>query len=383
MRAIILRMLRLLFPLLLVAGLAAQTARYRDEVFAATNGQRNLVYGSAVDRWTNQPVTLRLDLYEPPGDAAPARPAVVVIHGGGFTGGNKSDPQMVALANVFARRGFVAISIAYRLAPPNTPITPQVVQDAMEDGKAAVRWLRANAATLRLDTDRIATCGTSAGAYTALAMAYVPGEGNSGNPGWPSHHHAVIDLWGALQDATVIDRGEPPVCIVHGTNDTTVPYARALQIVQRAQAIGHPYELHPLQGAGHAPWNLLPQFTPDMVAFLWERLRLGERAGLAAQPGWASPGTLKLDTFGSAADVVFLLASAGRADVALPFGRLLVDPALLVVLPPFPLAATPRLPAATTTLVVPAGIRGELHWQAVHVAGATPRLLTNAPTTGF
>jgi dienelactone hydrolase len=284
----------------------------------------------------------------------------VVIHGGGFVGGNMSDPPIAALANVFARRGFVAISIDYRLAPPNTPITQQVIVDAMEDGKAAVRWLRANAATLRLDTTRIATCGSSAGAYTALAMAYVPGEGNSGNPGWPSHHHAVIDLWGALQDATVIDLGEPPVCIVHGTNDQTVPYARATQIVQRAQAIGHPYELHPLQGAGHAPWSLLPQFTPAMVGFLWERLRLGELAGLAAQPGWSSPGSLRLDSFGSPGDLVVVALAAGRADVALPFGRLLLD-----------------------ALTVPAGVRGDVHWQGAHVAGPAPRLLTNAVTTGF
>ena len=375
--------MRRLLPLLLVPALAAQTARYRDEVFPATTGQRNLTYGSAVNRWTNLTETLRLDLYEPPGDTATARPAVVVIHGGGFVGGNKSDPQMVTLANVFARRGYVAISISYRLAPPNTPITQPVIQDAMEDGKAAVRWLRANAATLRLDTERIATCGTSAGAYTALAMAYIAGEGNSGNPGWPSHHHAVIDLWGALQDASVIDRGEAPVCIIHGTNDQTVPYARATQIVQRAQAIGHPYELHPLQGAGHAPWNLLPQFTPAMVGFLWERLRLGEFAGLAAQPGWSSPGTLRLDSFGSPGDGVILLAAAGRADVALPFGRLLLDPALLVVLPPVTLPSSPRLPAATTTLGVPAAVHGDLHWQGVHVAGLAPRLLTNAVTTGF
>ena len=90
-----------------------------------------------------------------------------------------------------------------------------------------------------------------------------------------------------LRDVTQMDAGEAPLCIIHGTADTTVPYANALALDARATAVGIPHELNPLTGAGHAPWNLLPQFRPEFVAFLYEHLRLGQLSGLAARPGFS------------------------------------------------------------------------------------------------
>ena len=80
--------------------------RYLDPVFGEVQVAKNLSYGS-------NPV-LKLDLFEPKGDTLEKRPVVVVIHGGGFTSGSKE--VVASFAQEFARRGYVALAINYRLA---------------------------------------------------------------------------------------------------------------------------------------------------------------------------------------------------------------------------------------------------------------------------
>lgn len=372
-------------PLLLTATLAAQSARYRDPVFAQVQTTSNAIYGSAVNRFTNLTETLRLDLYQPQGDTAAARPAVVLVHGGGFVGGDKATAQMVQQGQNFARRGYVAVSINYRLAPNGSPITREVITDAAHDCKAAIRWLRAQATTLRIDTERMASVGSSAGAFTVLEAAYVPGEGNSGNPGFPSHVHAVVDQWGQLADLNELQAGEAPVFIVHGTNDTTVPYVNATQLKARADAVGVPAELHPITGAGHAPWSAyFASYEVQVFAFFFEHLRLGQLAGLSARPGYASPGSLTFDTFGVAADVSVLFVAASTTSLPLPgLGTLCLDPGTLTLAGASPLPGTPRIATASSTLPVPGGLAGfTLPWQALHLMPA-PRTLTNCVATAF
>lgn len=372
--------------LALAPALTGQSTRYRDPVFAQVQVQTNIAYGSAVNRFTNLTETLRLDLYQPQGDAASARPAIVIVHGGGFTGGDKATAQMVRQGQSFARLGYVAVSINYRLAQNGSGITRQVITDAAHDCKAAIRWLRSQATNLRIDTDRIASIGSSAGGYTVLEAAYVPGEGMSGNPGFPSHVAAVIDQWGALADLNELQAGEAPVCIVHGTNDGTVPYTHATGLKARADLIGVTAELHPIQGAGHAPWTAyFASYEAQVFAFLWEQLHLGQLAGLAVRPGYTSPGTVIFDMFGSAADLSALCLAATTTSLPLPgLGVLCLDPASLVFVAATPLPGTPRIATAAVTLPVPDGLAGfDLPWQAVHLTAGTPRSLTNCVATSF
>ena len=143
--------------------------RYRDEVFTSVTKTSNIGYGRAVDQ-DGQRVTLRLDLYEPAGDTATARPAIVWVHGGSFCCGSRTSPEIVDEANYFARRGYVNVSIDYRLvsggctggADPTRCLT--AIVQAREDAQTAVRFLRARATTYRVDPDRIAIGGSSAGA---------------------------------------------------------------------------------------------------------------------------------------------------------------------------------------------------------------------------
>ena len=269
-----------LFAVIAVGAVAAQTSltaqgqRYRDEVFASASVTPNIAYGQAIDEH-GESETLLLDVYQPAGDTEASRPAFVWIHGGGFTGGDKADALDATIATRFAKRGYVTASINYRLREgeyfeEGDPRLPGVIADAQHDAQAAVRWLRANAATYRINASRIAVGGTSAGAITALQVAYNSGDpGDSGNPGYPSTVSAIVDVSGAMATG-LIDAGEPPVLIVHGTVDTRVAYSNALAIVARAQEVGVTYEFHPLEGAGHGVWGVYAeQITGWMSDFLY------------------------------------------------------------------------------------------------------------------
>ena len=324
----------------IAAGVVATTsthadARYQSEVFASATVTSNVVYGQAPDEY-GQPVTLLLDLYQPTDDTIPGRPALVWIHGGGFTGGSKSDETAVTVANRFARRGYVVISIDYRTRPGNyfeqgdTGLASAVL-DAQHDAQASVRWLRANASTYRMDSSRIAVGGTSAGAITALQVAYNSGDpGDSGNPGYASTVSAVVDVSGATA-TSLIDAGEPPVLIVHGAIDERVAFDNALDIVARAEEVGVPCEFHPLEDAGHGLWKaghtepiigwmsdfLYAWVAPSVVSGIAELPAAAdssaEQAGTPAEGSGWSAGHYAALASGLAAPLVVIVAGAWYA----------------------------------------------------------------------
>ncbi|HSQ35052.1 MAG TPA: alpha/beta hydrolase [Candidatus Binatia bacterium] len=247
--------------------------RYQDDVFAAVNISRDIAYGSAVDRSGNLQ-TLLLDLYEPADDTVSRRAAIVWIHGGGFVSGSKATAPIVDLAQRYARKGYLTVSIDYRLATPAQFASEPwpVMRTAMFDAKAAVRWLRANAGSLRVDSGRIVAGGGSAGAFTALHAAYLEEEGDSGNPGFSSAIGAVIDFWGGMSDVSEMEAGEAPLVIIHGSLDQTVPFAYARQLESRAQAVGVAYDFHPLEGAGHSAWQFMEDYVAWITPFLYRHV---------------------------------------------------------------------------------------------------------------
>lgn len=232
--------------------------RYRDPVFAAVTKTSDVTYGSAVDQQGNT-VTLKLDVYRPTGDTITNRPAVVWVHGGGFSSGNKTSPELVDEATTFAKKGYVNVSINYRLSAGCSASAPtascvQAIIDAMHDAQAAVRFLRATAATYGVDANRIAVAGTSAGAITALDVGANPNDpGTSGNPGYSSAARAAVSLSGAKILGRE-DAGDAAILLFHGTADTLVPYQWALNTLNEAKAAGLQAELTTWQGAGHVPY---------------------------------------------------------------------------------------------------------------------------------
>jgi para-nitrobenzyl esterase len=234
--------------------------RYRDQVFSNVSVTRDIQYGSAPDSSGN-PVALKLDLYQPSGDTQTNRPAVVWVHGGGFSGGDKGSGPSADLANIFAKLGYVTVSINYRLI--STPCggsnlggaCTTAAINAQHDAEAAVRWLRKNAAGYGIDPTRIGIGGESAGAITAaLAGTHSEDPGDSGNPGYPSNVGGFVSISGGLPNGVFASAGDAPGVLFHGTADPVVPYQWSVDLSLALLRVGVAGILEPLEGAGHVPY---------------------------------------------------------------------------------------------------------------------------------
>src|SRR5215218_4854139 len=231
--------------------------RYRDQVFSSVTTTNEITYGSAEGADGN-PEALKLDLYQPAGDTIAKRPALVWIHGGGFTMGDKSGGA--GKATFFAKLGYVAVSINYRLLSPTgcggnpdpTPTCQNAALGAQHDAQAAVRWLRAHAATYKIDTSRIAVAGASAGAVTSLLVDWRPEDpGDSGNPGPSSKVRAAVSVSGGAPTNDYITADDGPALFIHGTEDHVVPYQWAVLNSGAMYNLGILTVLEPIEGAGH------------------------------------------------------------------------------------------------------------------------------------
>lgn len=223
---------------------------------------------------------LQLNLARPAQGDGPF-PAVLCIHGGGFRAGTRDGYD--GLIKQLAARGYVAVTVSYRLAP-KYPFPA-----AIHDVKAAVRWLRANAAKYHINPERIGVTGSSAGGHLALYLGVTGGvkelEGEGGNPAQSSKVNCVVNLYGP-SDLTrsygkSVDAAEvlplflggtvekerpkhltasplywvtpltPPTLCIHGTKDNYVAYEQSIWMVDRLLAAGVEAELVTMQGAGH------------------------------------------------------------------------------------------------------------------------------------
>jgi alpha-L-fucosidase 2 len=182
---------------------------------------------------------LRLDAYRPAGTGP--FPSIVLVHGGGFTSGSKGSGYIADLAVAAQAAGYVAFDINYRLlGANNTGMTA-----AQDDLKRALDFVVANAGTYEVDTNRLGVGGGSAGAITALLATYGPNRSTV-------RPRALVDLWGAMYgNESSIRAGDPPLIIIHGTADTTVPYSYATAINNAATSSGVPVTFVTATGGGH------------------------------------------------------------------------------------------------------------------------------------
>ena len=226
-----------------VAPVAA-AVRYRDKVFDDVTVTRDIDYRDTVDH-DGTPVSLTLDVYQPAHDQLRHRPVVVWMHSGGFTTRDKS--EFADWATALAQRGFVSVSIDYRLRPTllwdDMPARQEAARDAYDDASAAVEWVQAHAGELGVDPGLVFAGGYSAGGIMAFDLAYpAPGEVHVKLAG-------VVAIAGYSYGSP--QPGDAPVLAFHGTDDPLVPYAYAHDSCAAANSVGDECELVTYQGASH------------------------------------------------------------------------------------------------------------------------------------
>ena len=304
--------------MMLTSSLFAQTpcstGRYASDVFTNYTTTSDITYGSNTS-YSGSTTTLKLDFYEPTGDTLNARPLLIWVHGGSFIGGSKTDTDVKTWSQKFALKGYACASIDYRIGffPFDSANAVKAVVRATQDLKAAIRFFYKDKQTLntyKIDTTRIFIGGSSAGAITALHVAYLDDEceisdylnaatitslggldGNSGNPGYSTTVQGVINGCGALARYSWMQAGDIPLCSIHGTNDGTVKYNRGVvnpgvalmyldgsrMLHERACAIGVENQFYTFPGAPHVPYAGNSAYMDTSVNFIRDFLikRLG------------------------------------------------------------------------------------------------------------
>jgi len=249
----------------------------------------NLVYS----RTENREVVA--DLYLPKTGAGPF-PAVVYIHGSGMPnkGREGSKDAFRRQAALLAAKGFVGLTISYRFR------TDVRFPGCISDGKAAVRWLRANSRQHRVNPDKIAIVGGSWGGYIASMVAtteHLPEfEGDGSNRGYSSRVAAAVafnslldpigtntarrmnrspgkfidwvgatyedrpDLWEKASPLVHAGKHSPPFLLLSGTNDPTGAFVESKAMMQKLLAAGVPAEFFTAEGARHGFFHDPPWF---------------------------------------------------------------------------------------------------------------------------
>lgn len=291
----------LLFGLFANVTMAQTGQRYAEPVFDEVNIETGIPFSSAVKEGDTSPTTLCLDFYEPVGDTLSARPLVITVFGGAFVAGSRDYADMVEYCTRLAKHGYAAASIDYRLISIWNLNSTALIRDAYmaaQDVSSAIRFFKYHCAEYRIDTEQVFLLGNSAGSIAIYCELFMdederptetfedPDLGpmhSSGFDEYAGFSPAVagaIPQWGGVMDLDVIDEEEyVPLCMLHGTDDTNVPYDSGYcyngmlpgvmpymygshPIAGRLDEIGiTDYEFHSFEGEGHAFYFIPVVFT--------------------------------------------------------------------------------------------------------------------------
>jgi arylsulfatase A len=272
----------------LLVALSAQSPSEGERVKYRPSPQVRLVSG--VIFATHGKRSLRLDLYLPVGRKQ-AVPGAIVIRGGGWMVNDRA--EFAHVASALAERGVAAASIEYRTAD-EAPFP-----SALQDVKAAIRWMRANARVYGISPDAIGTLGGSSGAHMALLAGLTINdrdlEGTGGNNNVSSRVQAVVamatpadltrlgaggqrtvarflnatlaqnpKLWAQASPINHMSAGGPPVLLMHSSTDEAVLPEQSSRFAELYRKAGAKAELVFIEKAHHAFWNFRPWFDDAM-----------------------------------------------------------------------------------------------------------------------
>ena len=243
---------------------------------------------------------LKMDVYSP-ATVSGRVPAVVVVHGGAWTSGDRT--QMAQVCRAIADSGMVAVATSYRLAP--THKWPAMIEDVQD----SVRYVRDNAAKLKVDPNRIGAAGASAGGHLSLLLGTTDGWPNGNSTGKTSSKvKAVFNLFGptdlsqdfnrtianmlsqqvlgkpfaeataeikSFSPVTFVTRDAAPVYTVQGKADPLVPYKQAERLDEVLKKNGVPHTLVLVEGMVHGVNQSKPaelKAVADAVAWLKAQL---------------------------------------------------------------------------------------------------------------
>lgn len=215
--------------------------------------------------------TLTIYVTQPESKPAEPRPAIVFFHGGGWVGG--SPGQFTEHAAYFASRGVVCFQVEYRLLDKKSDTPPET---CTQDAASAMQWVRSRSAEFKIDPDRIATAGGSAGGHLAAYLGTVAPQDSTvdeparvstrpnamllfnpvydnGPGGWGTKR--VQDRFKEFSPLHNIDKATPPNVVFLGTNDNLIPVATAEKFQAACEQAGVQSELHTYQDQGHGFFN--------------------------------------------------------------------------------------------------------------------------------
>lgn len=270
--------------MILFAGLAAtahvcaqdaDTGYKKVEYPMGFTSQIDVVY-TKVNNWEG-----RMDLYLPPKEKGPS-PVLINIHGGGWNHGVKESQTGY---NSFFKKGFAVANIEYRMTPQAT------APAAVEDTRCALIYLINNAKELNIDVNKIVIMGGSSGGHLAL-MGGLLGNNHlfDGNCAGVENikvaaiidKYGITDVWdwgygtnltsksatkwlgqyakdkqfaASVSPITYVNRNSPPVFIVHGDSDPTVPYQQSVDLHNKLEAAGVRTEFITVPGGMHGKFE--------------------------------------------------------------------------------------------------------------------------------
>jgi len=347
------------FLISILNSLSADPIRYIDEVFENVTITEDVVYGNAPDlpfiflfEWNTYDVDLDMDIYEPEGDTETHRPVIIFIHAGAFFSGHNELDDVVALSISAAKRGYVGVSINYRLGLNilSSYSGERAVYRGVQDASAVVRYLKEFSNEYNIDTNNIFVWGTSAGSFIGLHLTYSEDDerpestyGGGDDPdlgcidcegNYYEHNSkpkALVSCWGAIKDLDWIDpENDVPTILFHGTDDLIVPYnsgfpfslnillpiVHGSNLIQgRLNELGIDHEFHGEEGQPHEYWGTIngnwlngpneyfEQIKSDAFLFLYDQI-FNEEISIDYQADWNLVG-MALEVEDSLSNILF------------------------------------------------------------------------------